>query len=61
MASSSSSSSLSSADARKRFEVENKVEDADHIYKFDVEKHQAWVNQRLWQKEYASRLDRCHP
>jgi len=44
----------SNADARKRFEAENKIttEDPDQIYKFDCDKHQAWVNQRLWTKEY---------
>jgi len=43
----------SNADARKRFEAENKIttEDPDQIYKFDCDKHQAWVNQRLWTKD----------
>lgn len=47
---------LSSADARKRFEAENKIitEDPDQIYRYDVDKHQGWVNQRLWQKEYVT-------
>ena len=45
---------LSSTDARKRFEAENKIatEDPDHIYKYDEAKHQGWTSQRLWQKEY---------
>jgi hypothetical protein len=45
---------LSSGDARKRFEAENKIatEDPDHIYKYDEAKHQGWTSQRLWQKEY---------
>lgn len=44
---------LSSTDARKRFEAENKIatEDPDHIYKYDEAKHQGWTSQRLWQKD----------
>ncbi len=47
---------LSSQEARKRFEVENKIttEDPDQLYKYDVDRHQAFINQRAWTKEYSS-------
>jgi len=43
----------SSAEARKRFEAENKIatEDPDQIYKYDEQRHQSFVNQRAWQKD----------
>jgi len=44
---------MNSAEARLRFETENKIEnvDADALYRYDQERHQAFCNQRAWQKD----------
>lgn len=42
-----------SADARKRFELENKIENADAVYKYDAAAHQALCSQKPWAKEYV--------
>jgi len=44
---------MNAAEARLRFESENKIEnvDADALYRYDQERHQSFINQRAWQKD----------
>jgi len=44
---------MNAAEARLRFETENKIEnvDADELYRYDQERHQSFINQRAWLKE----------
>lgn len=42
-----------SLDARMRFETENKIEtvDPDELYRYDVDRHQSFINQKPWLKD----------